>query len=418
MLGRCGAGGVASLVCQSPMPARISVHDLRGTSARAAASARSPGDALRAESSRRRLEDRVRELLNESPRHGWLKEFELKAARQAGTPHAIAVVSRNVALHLALQAIALQPGDEVIVPAYAPLAIADLIRHFDAHPIPVDVRSDSLLIDVDGVADVVSDRTRAVVAVSVAGRDVTSERLLHQAASLDLPLIIDASSCPPGILPPVPAAGRVARFLAARTADRSGATGGVLITTFSDELAVDIRRRGIEIDSEPHIARPTLPSAGLRYATRLSEADALWALAGLDFVKDDWRRRCEIAMSYSANVSSLAELDEPPESGHEIHAWTGYPLRLNLLRSAISRNDVATSLRNMHIDISVQCVPISLHPHFQELYAFGPDTFPVARNEFLREISLPIHADMTDDDVEFVSSALQHIIQSGTAARN
>ena len=400
------------------MPAGIPVHDLRGTSARATSPARPPGNSLRGDSSRHRLEERVRELLVESPRHGWLKEFELKAARQAGTPHAIAVTSRNVALHLTLQAIGLRPSDEVIVPAYAPLAIADVIRHFDAYPIPVDVRSDSLLIEIDGVADAVSDRTRAIVAVSVAGRDVTDERLVNQAASLDLPLIIDASSCPPGILPPVPTAGRVARLLAARTADRSGATGGVLITTFSDELGIGIRRRGIEIEPEPHVVRPTLPSAGLRYATKLSDADALWALAGLDSVKDDWRRRCEIAMSYSANVSSMAEVDEPPESGHEIHAWTGYPLRLNLLRSAVSRNDVATSLQNMNVDVSVQCVPISLHPHYQELYTFGPDTFPVARNEFLREISLPIHADMTDEDVEFVSSALQHVIQSGAAARN
>jgi dTDP-4-amino-4,6-dideoxygalactose transaminase len=400
------------------MPAGIPVHDLRGTSARTAAPARSSGNGQRADSSCRRLEERVRELLGESPKHGWLKEFELKAARQAGTPHAIAVTSRNVALHLTLRAIGLRPGDEVIVPAYSPLGIADVIRHFDAHPIPVDVRSDSLLIDVEGVADAVSDRTRVIVAVSVAGRDVTSEQLVNQAASLNLPLIIDASSCPPGILPPVPAAGPVARLLAARTADRSGSTGGVLITTFSDELAVGIRRRGIEIAPEPHVACLTLPSAALRYATKLADADALWSLAGLDSVNDDWRRRCEIAMSYSANVSSMAEVDEPPESGHEIHAWTGYPLRMNLLRSAVCRNDVATSLQNMNVNVSVQCVPISLHPLYQELYAFGPDTFPVARNEFLREISLPIHADMTDDDVEFVSSALQHVIQSGAAARN
>lgn len=330
-------------------------------------------------------------------------------------PHAIAVTTRNVALHLTLQAIDLRAGDEVIVPAYSPLAIADVIRHFDAHPIPVDVHTDSLLIDTDGIADAITDQTRAVIAVSIAGRDVTSDELIAHAASKNLPLIIDSSTCPPGILPGTRSTSQVACLLAARSPDRSGATGGVLITTFSDELAVAIRRRRIEITPEPHVARPVLPSAGLRYVTKLSEVDALWALAGLDFVNCDWRRRCEIAMSYSANVSSMAEVDEPPESGREIHGWTGYPLRLNLLRSAISRNDIATALQNMHIDVSVQCVPISLHPHYQELYAFGPDTFPVARNEFQREISLPIYADMTDDDVEFVSMALQNVIQSGTA---
>jgi dTDP-4-amino-4,6-dideoxygalactose transaminase len=402
------------------MPARIPVHDLRGTSVRAASPGQSQDDARRAESSRHRLEERVCDLLHGvPPRHGWLKEFELKAARQAGTPHAVAVTTRSVALYLTLQSIDLRPGDEVIVPAYAPLTVADVIRHFDAHPIPVDVCSDTLLIGTDGVADSVSDRTRAIVAVSVAGRDVACASLASLALSLDLPLIIDASSVPPGILSPVPIEGRVARLLAARTADRSGATGGVLITSFSDELAVGIRRRGIEIDPEPHVARPELPSAGLRYATKLSDADALWALAGLDSVRDDWRRRCEIAMSYSANVSSMAAVDEPPESGHEIHAWTGYPLRLNLLRSGLSRNDVATSLRNMHVDVTVQCVPISLHPHYQDLYGFGPETFPVARNEFLRELSLPIYPDMTEEDVEFVSAALQHVIQSTAgAARN
>ncbi len=400
---------------QSPvMPAGIPVHDLRGGS-RARRATPSQGGSPR----RDRHAQQVRELVNGgTPQHGWLKEFELKAARQADTPHAIAVTSRNVALHLTLQAIDLRPGDEVIVPAYAPLAIADVIRHFAAHPIPVDVRSDSLLIDSDGIVDAVSDRTRAIVAVSIAGRDVVCDSLLAIADAQNLPLIADCSSCPPGILPPVNTSAAVARLLAARSPDRSGATGGTLIATFSDELAVGIRRRGIEIDPEPHVARPALPSAGLHYATRLSDADALWALAGLDSVTDDWRRRCEIAMSYSANVSSMAQVDEPPESGRETHAWTGYPLRLNLLRSGLSRNDVATALRNMNVAVSVQCVPISLHPHYQELYAFSGETFPVARNEFLREISLPIHADMTDEDVEFVSSALQHVIQSGSAARN
>lgn len=397
---------------QSVMSAGIPVHDLRGVSSPRQAVPRNTREA-RSD----RHAQRVRELLDGAvPQHGWLKELELKAARQAETPHAIAVTSRNVAMYLTLQAIDVRPGDEVIVPAYAPLAIADVIRHFDAHPIPVDIRSDSLLIDVDGIADAASDRTRAIVAVSIAGRDVVCDSLLAVADSRNLPLVIDSSSCPPGILPVVRCDAPVVRLLAARTPDPSRSTGGVLITTFSDELAVGIRRRGIEINPEPHVARAVLPSAGLRYATDLSDVDALWALAALDSVRDDWRRRCEIAMSYSANVSSMAEVDEPPESGRESHAWTGYPLRLNLLRSGLSRNDVATSLKNMNVDVSVQCVPISLHPHYQDLYTFSGETFPVARNEFEREISLPIHAGMTDEDVEFVSSAVQHVIQAGSAA--
>ncbi len=401
------------------MSAGIPVHDLRGASGVSGSPVRQD---VRRERSSDRIARRVRELLDaETPRHGWLKELELKAARQADAPHTIAVSSRNAAVHLILQAIDLQPGDEVIIPAYAPLALADVIRHFDAHPIPVEISPETLLIDTQAIHDAISDRTRALIAVSIAGRCVASDDLISLATSRDLPLMIDSSSALPGILPVPRTEARVATLFAAQATagsepGSSNSSDGVLIATFSDELSTDIRRRRMQIAPEPHVARPELPSAGLRYVTAMSEADALWSLAGLAFAQDDWRRRCEIAMSYSANVSSMVEVDEPPESGRERHVWTGYPLRLNLLRLPVSRNDVATSLRNMHINASVQCVPISLHPHYQELYTFSPETFPVARNEFLREISLPIHADMTDDDVEFVSSALQHVIQSAAGA--
>ncbi|MHC4880718.1 MAG: DegT/DnrJ/EryC1/StrS family aminotransferase [Planctomycetota bacterium] len=394
------------------MSAGIPVHDLRGVIGVSGSGVREQTQAQRSERSSDRIAHRVRELLeSEVPSHGWLKEFELKAARQAEAPHAIAVSSRNAAIHLLLQAIDLQPGDEVIIPAYAPLAVADVIRHFDAHPIPVDISPETLLIDSQAVHDAVSDRTRAIIAVAIAGRCVATDDLIQMSNSQHLPLIIDSSSCLPGILPVPRSDGRVATLFAAQATGSSASTDGVLIATFSDDLSMGVRRRRMQIAPEPHVAWPELPSAGLRYVTAMSEANALWCLAGLGFARDDWRRRCEIAMSYSANVSSMAEVDEPPESGRQSHAWTGYPLRLNLLRLPVSRNDIATSLRNMHVDASVQCVPISLHPHYQELYAFSPETFPVARNEFLREISLPIHADMIDDDVEFVSSTLQHVIQ-------
>lgn len=401
------------------MSSGIHIHDLRGVTSGSKETSRPPRFGSPPDSLDRRVGQRMRELLAAAaPAHGWIKEFELKAARHAGAPHAIAVTSRNVALYLILRALDLQPHDEVILPAYAPLGIADVIRHFDAHPIPVDVVQDSLLIAPEHIPDVTSDRTRAIVGVSIAGRSAASEELISTAAALKLPLIIDSSTCPPGILPAVRSGTPVAQILAARTASPAGSPAGALITTFSDDLAIGIRRHNLQTAAEPHVSRLSLPAAGLRYVTGLSDADALWSLAALDFTVEAARRRTILAMSYSASLSAMPEIDEPPEGPPGQHGWTGYPLRLNLMRCPVSRNDVATSLRKMQVNATVQCVPINLHPQYQELYMFSPESFPVARNEFLREISLPIHADMSDEEVEFISGALQRALRAAVTANS
>ena len=110
-------------------------------------------------------------------RQDWQTELEAETARLSGTPHVVAVASANVALHCVLAASNLKPEDEVIIPAYLPPSIPEVIRQFNAHPILVDIDTESAHLDVDQVADALTDRTRAVVAVDIAGLPVDTQVL-------------------------------------------------------------------------------------------------------------------------------------------------------------------------------------------------------------------------------------------------
>jgi dTDP-4-amino-4,6-dideoxygalactose transaminase len=335
-------------------------------------------------------------------RQDWQTELEAETARLSGTPHVVAVASANVALHCVLAASNLKPEDEVIIPAYLPPSIPEVIRQFNAHPILVDIDTESAHLDVDQVADALTDRTRAVVAVDIAGLPVDTQVLGHLCRRHHLLLINDAQAQSPGIGTRGGVSGNDVRIYHCRSEETSLLNTGALICTADDGLASRLRQEIAPLDDLTGESQRWDAKRSLHYADRMTDLAAVWQLAAFGKARDAWRRRCQIAMSYTAAFSCRREFQVPYERSDANHTWLNYPLRLNLQHLGVTRDEFSSELRRRGVSVTVPCLPVNLMPHYQERYGVAAETFPVARNEFLRRVCLPIDARMTDTDIDRV----------------
>lgn len=338
--------------------------------------------------------DALRDLLAQRPETGaWTSDLEAAIASVSSTPHVVAAASDRVALSLVLRGLDLQPGDEIIVPAYASAVVAEVIHSCGCRPVPVDVRGDSLHIDPQLVSAAVTGRTRAVVAVAAGGVAVDAESILSEIDPSRITLIEDACGLP--VHPHAPVPGQV-RYFPTGAHGGSPLNVGALIAFSDDALARRVRDlvNGISLDGR----QPTT----LHMAEGMTELAAAWQLALLGRLHGDWLRRCEMAMNYSAAFSSRLELEEPRDPADMRTGWIDYALRLNLQHLAVTRDELAGRLQRRGIPAAVRWLPIALSPVFQQRLGLTPESFPVARNEFLRELCLPIHASLTDAESDHV----------------
>ena len=332
----------------------------------------------------------------------WQSELEMETARLCGASHVVAVASANVALHCVLAASNLMPDEEVIIPAYLPPSIPEVIRQFNAHPILVDINPESAHIDVEQVADSLTDRTRAVVAVDIAGLPVDTQLLTHLCRRHRLLLINDAQSQVPGIGTRGSIHENLVRIYHCRSEETNLLSSGALICTTDEALAARLRKEITPLEELTGESQQWDAKRSLHYADRMTELAAVWQLAAFGKARDAWRRRCQIAMSYTAAFSCRREFQVPYERSDANHTWLDYPLRLNLQHLGVTRDEFTSELRRRGVAVAVPCLPVNLMPHYQERYGVAAESFPVARNEFLRRVCLPIDGRMTDSAIDRV----------------
>ncbi|MFT4555745.1 MAG: perosamine synthetase [Planctomycetaceae bacterium] len=347
----------------------------------------------------------------------WQTELESETARLTGTPHVVAVASANVALHCVLAASNLSPDDEVIIPAYLPPSIPEVIRQFNAHPILVDINPESAHIDVDQVADSLTDRTRAVVAVDIAGLPVDTQSLTPLCRRHRLLLINDAQAQSPGIGTRGDVHENQVRIYHCRSEETNLLSSGALICTADEDLAARLQNEIKPLDDLTGESQQWDSKRSLHYADRMTDLAAVWQLAAFGKAREAWRRRCQIAMSYTAAFSCRREFQVPYERSDANHTWLNYPLRLNLQHLGVPRDEFTSELRRRGVAVSVPCLPVNLMPHYQERYGVTAETFPVARNEFLRRVCLPIDGHMTDSDIDRIVDTVMNFADELSARR-
>lgn len=363
-------------------------------------------------------------------RSGWLstgprvKEFEKAFAAYVGTTNAIAVNSATAALHLALEAFGVGPGDEVIVPTWTFAASAEVIVWLGAKPVLVDVEADTLNSSPDQIMRAVTPRTKAVVAVHLAGLPMDVKGLVRALDGSDISVLEDTAHAFPSQMggPDGPFAGTVGRagaysFYATKT--MTTGEGGMLVT---DDQAIADRARMMSLHGISRDAWNRYSAAGTWYY-EIHEAgykDNMTDLAGalglvqLDRAQELLAARRQLVGWYLAAfaASTLDDLIELPGSTNEpAHAWHLFVVRLRLDRLHIDRAEVIDQLKTAGIGTSVHFIPLHRHPYYRRELGATDDQFPVASAEFERVISLPLWPGMSHDDVERVVTTLGAVLR-------
>ena len=349
------------------------------------------------------------EIRNAGPETDWSAKLEQRVAELTGYFACVAVSSGEAALAHAILGAGVQPGDEVIVPGYAPVSVADVVVSLRAVPVIVDVDVDetTLHLNVEAVEDSLTDRTRAVIAVHVGGLATSIDKLASLAERTGLGIIEDTVGANPGVLNR--SRSKRADLLCLRLDANSHfpLNRGGIVCTMDSETAARIRLQ--RLPASPLVGGPlTLSGHGI------SQLAAAWEFFQLATVRERWRRRCQIAMTWSAGFGGSNIFQVPAEIPSEPHCWNQYTLRLNLQHSSLSRTELVEELRRQGIGAGIHYLPIHMHERYQRQFGYGADTFPVSRNEFLRELTLPINSTMSDQDVDLVWTTLTDILRQHT----
>jgi perosamine synthetase len=364
---------------------------------------------------------------------GWVttgpktRQFEDEFAAAVGATHAVAVNSCTAAMHLALEAVGLTRGEEVITSPYTFAATAEVVRYFDAKPVFVDVCPADLNINTDLIEAAITRRTRAIMPVHIAGLPADLDAIYALAANYDLAVVEDAAHAFPAkhkdlfvgqdldsrITFHIP---RLTCFSFYATKTITTGEGGMLCT---DDDALAERCRIIALHGISKDAWTRYMAEGswyyeivaLGYKYNMTDIAAAMGLAQLRRAEHMWRRRCEIARHYNEAFGALPELQTPAERADCQHAWHLYILRLNLERLRIDRAEFIQELKQLNIGTSVHFIPLHLHPYYRETYGYSPFDFPVALEEYRRAVSLPIYSRMSDEDVEDVVNSILGLVE-------
>jgi len=356
-----------------------------------------------------------------------VRRFEEEFASFIGAPAALALSSGTAALHVALAAMGIGPGDAVITTPMTFCSCAHVIEHVGARPVLVDVEPDTLNIDPSEIVKTLERsrlNVRAILPVHLYGHPCNMDALWEIARQHDLAIIEDAAHALParykgrfiGSLPETRNLRQMTCFSFYATKNLTTAEGGMLTgpPEFIEEarswslhgMSRDAwRRYSAEGSWYYEVVRP-----GFKY--NMTDIQAAIGLHQLRKLPKFQARRLEIARRYNEAFCKIEELQVPTQRPEVEHAWHLYVLRLNLEMLRIDRARFIEEMKVRKIGTSVHFIPLHLQPYYRDKYGYSPDSFPVAYREYLRIISLPLYPRMTDQDVDSVIEAVYDVVRT------
>lgn len=359
----------------------------------------------------------------ETLRSGWLttgsktQQFEGEFISQIGARHAVAVNSCTAALHLALEAVGVTAGDEVIVPTMTFAATAEVVHYVNASPVLVDCQEDTLNIDIQSVEQAISSKTKAIIPVHFAGQPCAMDPLLALARQHDIKVIEDAAHALPARYrgKKVGTIGDITCFSFYATKTITTGEGG-MATTDNAEWAERMRILSLHGISREAVNRYS-PEGSWRYdicypGYKYNLTDMASALGISQLRKCDrfGMVRQYYAGLYNDAFQKIPEIIVPSVSTEMEHAWHLYVIQLDLERLRIGRNQFIVLLKEQGIGVSVHFHPLHLHPYYRKTYKYRPADFPIATKVCERIISLPIYPKMTESDINRVIETVTMLI--------
>jgi perosamine synthetase len=370
-------------------------------------------------------EDDIRAVV-EVLRSDWLTtgpkvaEFENDFASYTGARYAVAVSSGTAALHTAMFAIGIQPGDEVIVPSMTFAASANCVLFQGGVPIFVDVTQDTLLIDPAAVEKKINSRTKAIITVDYAGQPCNYDVLRQLAGRRGIALVADACHSLGASY-----RGRKVGTLADLTVFSfhpvkhiTTAEGGMVVT--DDEGLAErmrfFRNHGITTD---HRQRELLGSwyyemQELGYNYRLTDIQSALGQSQLKKQPLWLERRRRIASRYDEAFGKIKGVKPLKVMSEVLHAYHLYVVRIDKGLAGKDRATFFQNLRSEGVGVNVHYIPVHLHPFYRDKLGTTAGLCPVAETAYEEILSLPLFPAMSDDDVEFVIRAVTKSLSEGS----
>jgi len=350
-------------------------------------------------------------------RSGWLvagqytKEFENLFCQYTGSRYAKTVSNCSAALHLSCIAAGCGPGGEVIVPAQTHVATAHAVEYTGAKAVFADVHSTTGNIDIQSVERCLTNRTRGVIPVHMAGISCDMDLLVQFCTENDLFLIED---CAHGLGSRykgqhVGTFGLAGCFSFYPTKQITTGEGGIVISSDTQTSQLVEQLRGFGIDSSPN--KRTIPGHyevnDLGYNYRMTDFQAALGLGQLRRYSDNLKKRQANAQQYVEELTNSTKVAFPLFS-----VDNSYFLFQGILNKSIDRDMVVLKLQECGIGTSVHYTrPVPLMKYYKDKYDLSEQNYPSAVAYGKQVISFPVHSNMTEEDVTYVCDHLKAIIK-------
>lgn len=369
-------------------------------------------------------EEEIEEVVD-SLRSGWLttgpktKRFENDFAEFiGGGAEAIAVNSATAGLHLALEALGVGPGDQVLTTPYTFTATAEVIRYLGADPVFVDIDPRTMNIDPGRVEAAITSRAKALIPVHFAGLACDMDPLIRTARKHGMKIVEDAAHSLPTthhgkLVGALDTDAAVFSFYATKTL----ATGeGGMIVTRNPAVAARcrvMRLHGIDRDvfnryvSDKPSWHYDVVAPGFKY--NMTDLAASLGIHQLRKVRWFQQTRQEMAARYDDAFRDLPVTLPPRAPAGDTHAWHLYVLRLRP-EAPCTRDRFIEQLAAQGIGTSVHFIPLHLHPYWRETYGLRPEDYPAALAAYESAVSLPLYTRMTRQEQERVIASVRRVL--------
>jgi dTDP-4-amino-4,6-dideoxygalactose transaminase len=350
---------------------------------------------------------------------GWLtsgprvREFEQLFAQRHQVKHALAVTSATTALHLALVALGVGPGDEVVVPAFTWVSTANVVEYCGARVVFVDVNPETFNIDPDDLRQRISPRTRAIIPVHLFGLCADMDAV--RAVAGDIPLVEDGACAAGAAYRDVPAGGLGNIGCFSFHPRKSITTGeGGMVTTNDDRLAEVIgmlRNHGASVSEEqrhlgprPYIL-PEFNMLGYNYRmTDLQGAVGVVQIKKLDAFIDE---RDRWAKYYGQELAAISWLRTPSHSATYRHGWQSYVTLVDQRKAPMARNDIMEQLQAHGISTRPGTHAVHMLAYYRDKYKLRPSDYPGAQLANDCSMAIPLHNRMSAEDYQYVVNAIK-----------
>ena len=365
------------------------------------------------------------EAVVEAINSGWLTmgpkcvEFEEEFKGFTRSKEAVMLNSATAALHLALKAIGLKEGDEVILPTNTFVATAEVVTYFNATPVLCDIEEDTHNIDVKKLKSLITSKTKAIIPVHFAGQPCDMDEIYEIAnyylktKNQKIYIIEDAAHALPsyykgqiiGSLPKTD----ITCFSFYATKTLSTGEGGMATTNnfeFAKKIKIN-RLHGISRDAwDRYTSKGSwyyeVVDNGFKYNS--TDINAALGLVQLKKQFELKEKRAKIAKKYTQAFINNSKIITPVVKKDRESSWHLYVIKVN------NRDEVIEKLKEKGIGCSVHFIPIHKHPYYKEKFNYKDSNYPVANKVYNMSISLPIYPDMSEDEVEYVIKNLKEII--------